>query len=124
MAYQPLGKFGSALDELLYTLACHWDWAQDHDGNTQDFGCYAWKMGLERGEELSDWNLAMLTQEAERIDAEDTTLPDSIYGYWIVSEDGQGFVSVSQFETDQELEDAWEAYQDSYNQWAEESGDE
>ena len=119
MAYVALGKFSTAREDLLYTLACHWDWAQDHDGDTEGYGAYAWKMSIERSDPLSDWNMAMLTQECERIDAEDATLLDSIYGYWVVSLDSRGFVRVEELPDEDQLENLWTAFKEDYERWVE-----
>lgn len=125
MAYIALGKFSSARDELLYILACDWDWAQDHDGDTEGFGAYAWRMTLDREiDALSDWNLAMIAEECERLDSEDATLADSIYGHWVISTDSQGFVRVEQMPDEEQLEALWTAFKDSYERWAEGQEDE
>lgn len=117
MAYVPLGKFDSALHELLYTLACHWDWADDHDGNVDGFGAYAWAMTVER-EELHGQQIAEVAEEAARIDPDDATLADSIYGHWVVSTDSQGFVRVESMPDQEQLDALWQAFTDSYSRWA------
>lgn len=122
MTYTPLGKFDSALHELLYTLTASWDWAQDHDGDTEGYGVYQWRMSLER-EDLHDGQLAELAEEAGGIDPDDTDLPNQVFGNWIVSTTSQGFVYVSKFESEELLEHAWELFQHAYGEWAEANPD-
>ena len=122
MTYVSLGKFDNALHELLYTLTCSWDWGHDHDGNVDGFGAYAWPLKLER-EDLHEGQLAELADEAKRIDPDDTELPNQVFGYWLVSTDERGFVYVTKFDEEWQLDTAWEAFKDSYSQWAEENED-
>lgn len=120
MTYVPLGKFDCALHDLLYTLTASFDWAADHEGQTEDFGCYAWVMTLDR-ESMTDENLADVAREAALVDPDDATLVDAVYGHWIVSTDSQGFVYVTEFPDEEQLDTAWQAFKDSYAQWAEEN---
>lgn len=122
MTYVPLGKFDSALHELLYTLAASWDWVEDHDGNVEGFGAYAWPMTVDR-ESLSDEQLTELTDEAKKIDPDDTELPNQVFGHWMISTDERGFVYVTKFDEEWQLDTAWEAFKDSYSRWAEENED-
>lgn len=121
MTYVPLGKFDSALHELLYSLACHMDWAQDHDGTVDGFGFYQWRMTIEG--ELSPQELEDVKRECERIDADDTELPTQIFGNWIVTTDERGFVYCTAFETEEELDAAWQRFETAYAEWCEEDSD-
>lgn len=120
MTYVPLGKFSSALDEMLYTLAASWDWVEDHDGDTEGFGAYAWPMSLDR-ESLTDEQLAEVAELATQIDPDDAELPNQIYGHWMISTNSQGFVYVEKMRDEDELDALWTAFKDSFDRWSEEN---
>jgi hypothetical protein len=117
MAYSPLGKFSSAQEELLYTLAASEQWAEEETGNSTDWSLYGWAISIEAGSLDSD-NLETVQRWAGDIDSEDGELVSSIYGHWIVWENSSGMVSVSKFETEEELSAAWTQFESDYSDWA------
>lgn len=122
MTYQRLGRFDSALDEVLYYLASSEDWAADHEGHQEDFGAYAWVMTIEpplEGEEL-----ATVQRLADEADPDDPTTVDEVVGYWVVSVNSQGFVHTEKMPDEEQLDNLWTAYKESYERWAEQQEEE
>lgn len=117
MAYSPLGKFSTALEELLYTLANSEQWAEEETGNNSDWNLYGWTISIE-ADSLDSGNLETVQRWAGEIDSEDGELVSGIYGHWIVWENSSGFVSVSKFETEEELSAAWTEFVSRYEDWA------
>lgn len=120
--YKRLGRFDSALDEVLYYLASSEDWAADHDGNQEDFGAYAWCMTIDgplEGEELET-----VKRLAEEANPGHPISPELVHGHWVVSMGSQGFVSVEKLPDEEELEHAWSAFKGQYERWAEANPDE
>lgn len=89
------GKFQSDRDELLFTI-CADGWA--NESYTVGEG-ESWIARIsnppEEIEELKD----AFAEEAARIGA---TALDGIQGFFVVVEDGQGFVNVAEYETEEE----------------------
>lgn len=123
MTYQRLGRFDSALDEVLYYLASSEDWAQDHDGNQTEFGAYAWVMTIDPDYPLEGEELAAVERLALEADPDEPPAADSVLGYWVVSVNSQGFVHVEKLRDEDELDALWTAYKDSYERWAEANPD-
>jgi hypothetical protein len=117
MAYSRLGRFDSALDEVLYYLASSEDWAADHEGHQEDFGAYAWVMTIE--EPLEGEELETVKRLASEADPDDATIVDEVIGYWVVSLNSQGFVHVEKMPDEEQLDNLWTAYKESYERWAE-----
>lgn len=117
MTYSSIGKFSSALDEVLYYLASSEDWAQDHDGNQEDFGAYAWTMTIDPPLEGED--LATVQRLAAEAEPDNPLDPATVCGYWLVSVGSQGFVSVEKLPDEDQLHNLWTAFQESYERWAE-----
>lgn len=116
MAYSPLGKFSSAQEELLYTLAASEQWADEETGNSSDWSLYGWVISIEVGS-LDAGNLETVQRWAGEIDSDDTELADSIYGHWIIWENSSGMVSVSKFETEEQLSEAWTQFVSEFEEW-------
>jgi hypothetical protein len=120
--YQRLGRFDSALDEVLYYLASSEDWAADHDGNQTEWGAYAWCMTIEgplEGEELET-----VKRLAEEANPGHPIHPELVYGHWVVSVGSLGFVSVEKLPNEEELDNLWTAFKESYERWATENPEE
>jgi len=122
MTYHRLGKFDSARDELLYDLLVSNDWADVHEGHTEDFGAYAWACTIEAP--LTQDELVLVAGLAAQIDPDDTELPNSIFGHWVVSTGSQGFVHVEKMNSKDDLDALWTAYIASYERWAESQDEE
>lgn len=116
MAYVALGKFSSALEELIFTLANYEQWAEESDGNSTDWDLYFWALSIEPGS-LDAPALATVDRLAAEIDAEDASLPESVYGHWLAMENSQGFATVEKFETEQELSEAYSRLQEAFEAW-------
>lgn len=116
MAYSPLGKFSTALEELLYTLAASEQWAEEETGNNSDWELYGWAISIE-ADSLDSGNLETVQRWAAEIDSEDEELVSGIYGHWIIWEGSSGMVSVSKFETEEELSAAWTEFVSQYEEW-------
>lgn len=124
MTYQRLGRFDSALDEVLYYLASSEDWAADHEGHQEDFGAYAWVMTIDPAYPLEGEELATVQRLAAEADPDDATVPGAVYGYWVVSVNSLGFVHVEKLQDEDALDALWTAYKDSYERWAESQDEE
>jgi len=120
--YRRLGRFDSALDEVLYYLASSEDWAADHDGDQSDFGAYAWCMTIE--EPLEGEELATVQRLAEEANPGHPIAPELVYGHWVVSVGSLGFVHVEKLPDEEQLDNLWTAFKESYERWAEENPDE
>lgn len=116
MTYSRLGRFDSALDEVLYYLASSEDWAGDHDGDQENFGAYAWVMTIDpplEGDELE--TVKRLAAEA---DPDDSTTVDAVIGHWVISVNSQGFVHAEKLQDEDALDALWTAYKDSFERWS------
>jgi hypothetical protein len=116
MTYHRLGKFDSALDELIFDLATWNEWATESEGHTEDFGVYRWVMTIEGP--LNHDELVLVAGLAAQIDADDNELTTQIFGRWIVSEYSGGSVTVSKYETEAHHDAAWAECQQAYEAWA------
>ena len=116
MTYTPLGKFSTAAEELIFTLAFCDQWADEEGGNSGDYGLYFMAMSIEPGS-LSDEALQTVDRLAMKIDADDSNLPGSVYGHWLVTEDSQGFARVVAMESAQALTAAFTELQDEFYAW-------
>jgi hypothetical protein len=116
MAYTALGKFSSALEELIFTLAAYEQWAEQEDGNSTDWNLYFWSLTLEPGS-LDTPALATVQRLAAEIDSEDEALPGSVYGHWLAMENSQGFATVQKFDSAEALAAAYAQLQAAYEAW-------
>ena len=115
--YSPLGKFSTAQEELLYTLAASEQWAEEETGNSTDWSLYGWVISIEAGS-LTPENLETVQRWAADIDSEDSELVNSIYGHWTIFESSSGMVYITQHATEQELSAAWADFVSDYEDWA------
>lgn len=122
MAYQRLGKFDSARDELLYDLLATNEWADEHEGHQEDFGAYAWACTILKP--ISPQDEALIHHLAKQIDADDAELPNQVYGHWVVSVNSQGFVHVEKMNSKDDLDALWTAYMASFERWSEQQEEE
>jgi hypothetical protein len=115
MAYIALGKFSSALEELIFTLANYEQWADEHNGNSTDWDLYFWALAILKPIDIS--SEATIRKLARQIDPEDGALPDSVYGYWLAMENSQGFATVQKFDSAEALDAAFQELQAAYEAW-------
>jgi hypothetical protein len=116
MAYIALGKFSSALEELIFTLANYEQWADESDGNSTDWSLYFWALII-RLPDLRPEELATVKRLAADIDPEDTELWSRVSGFWLVTEDSQGFAGVQDMESPEALDRAYAELQAAYAAW-------
>lgn len=115
MAYTALGKFSSALEELIFTLANYEQWAEQEDGNSTEWDLYFWALTILKP--LHPEAEATIRRLAAEIDGEDAELVESVYGHWLAMENSQGFATVQKFESEQELQEAFQQLQAAYAAW-------
>ena len=121
--YHPLGKYSSARDDILHYL-CINGWDTGEFGNVSDYGAYAWQITNEQAEVhrknseinsvLADW----FKDNPEVTDSDE--LRAELEGWFIVWENGQGFVNVQSFDSEADLLETWHAEVTRYADWSEE----
>jgi hypothetical protein len=116
MGYIALGKFSSALEELLFTLANYEQWSEEHGGNSVDWQLYFWALVI-RLPDLRPEELETVKRLAADIDPDDTELWTRVSGFWLVTENSQGFANVQDMESPEALDRAYEELQAAYEAW-------
>jgi hypothetical protein len=116
VAYLGLGKFSSALEELIFTLASSEQWAEHEDGNSTDWDLYFWTLPI-RLPDLQPVELQTVQRLATEIDPEDTELWTRVSGFWLVTENSQGFAGVTDLESPEALDRAYAELQAAYAAW-------
>lgn len=122
MAYVALGKFSSALDELIFTLANYEQWAEEHNGNSTDWDLYFWALTI-RLPDLTAAELETVKRLATEIDPEETELWTRVSGFWLVTENSQGFAGVQDMESPDALDAAFQQLQAAYEAWDSQDAD-
>lgn len=116
MAYAGLGKFSSALEELIFTLANSEQWAEQEDGNSTEWDLYFWSLTI-RLQDLQAEELETVKRLATEIDPEDTELWTRVAGFWLVTENSQGFAGVQDMESPDALDAAFQQLQAAFEAW-------
>lgn len=116
MAYIALGKFSSALEELIFTLANYEQWSEEHGGDSVDWQLYFWALVI-RLPDLRPEELETVKRLAADIDPDDTELWTRVSGFWLVTENSQGFANVQDMESPEALDRAYEELQAAYEAW-------
>jgi hypothetical protein len=117
----PLGKYSSARDSLLHFLvSVEWD-DGDSFGDVSEWGNYIWKI-TNTPEDVAKVNTefnsvieAWLSENTEVTDSQ--ALRDEIVGFFIVSTNGQGFISVEKFSTARQRDIQFALYLQSYEEF-------
>lgn len=100
-----MAKFGTDVDEVLYTASL--DGGPDEEvGDVQDFGWY----GLLRFKAEPDGSVREFDDYAVELELSPDEIAEDLRGHagGIIYEDSQGFVDVTLFKTEGELEKAWD----------------
>jgi len=103
--YSGVGKFSSALDELLYAAVLE-GWAGEEAGDVSEQGYhydFIPLMGIESVRELE----LNLKEQFEQLSEEEKQMLEDAHGA-IVEENDQGFVAVELFDSRKEAEEKWE----------------
>jgi len=120
-----IGKFDSYRDSALHFL-CSSDWGNESFGDVSTYGVYIWRisntleevhtLNTEINSVLEDWEQA----NPELLGVLECSLEDfrkTLVGHFLVSENGQGQVTVREFNTEKRLLGAFDAMHEHFNTW-------
>jgi hypothetical protein len=117
-----LGKFSSARDSILEYL-CNNGWANDSFGDVEASTGYVYRISnttSEVNKQNGEFNSVMGDWfEANPEVRDSVALRQELVGHFLVTEDSQGFVRVTQFDTEQELERVYRVEEDAFSKWNE-----
>lgn len=125
--YMPLGKFGSARDDILHFL-CTSDWAEDSTGNSMDWHAYAWRISNDVND-VAETNTEFnsIIGEWFEMNSEVTDSPElraELVGHFLVVQYPGGHVGVAQYETQAALAEDFDKIEHDYAAWdADENGE-
>lgn len=88
------GKYASPRDEALHLL-CTLEWANESTGNVEAPTGYVWRITITEAE------LSEITGVLEGEPVEPGVDPASLVGAWLITEDSQGFVTATDWSTDE-----------------------
>lgn len=119
--YMPLGKYSSARDDILHWM-CMAEWANESSGNSESPTGYFWRISNTRedvAQANNEFNSLIDGWFEENQEVTDSPeLRSQLVGFFIVSTVSSGFVYVSQYDTERELLEAYEALEADYSEWA------
>jgi hypothetical protein len=114
-----LGKYSSDKDNILHFMATS-DWANDSFGNVEAPTGYVWRMtNTVEDVQLSNTELtSLIGEQLQAYSIEDgQQFRSSLVGNFLIAEDSQGFVSVTEYPTAALLEQAYDSLQAIYEDW-------
>lgn len=118
----PSRKYDSFRDSALHFL-CNADWGNESDGNANAYGVYFTRISL-------DWNdvwpenteFESLIEQWDEVTSGAVIINETflmtLVGHWLVSEDGQGFVHVRGFDTEEQVKARFDAFAQHYAEWS------
>lgn len=118
------GKYASLRDEVLHLL-CEWEWGNESGGNVEAPTGFFWRITITPEElpEITDL-LMSATDELAILDTLRGLDKSTLVGAWIVVEDSDGFVTVTDWRTDEpvrEFDDRarvrFEGLQRAFTEW-------
>lgn len=121
-----LGKYSSDRDNILHFL-CSSDWANQSFGDVEAPTGYIYRISNEAADvQLSNTEITSLIEDQlQAYDIDDTEeFRASLVGHFLVAEDSNGFVSVTEYPTEELLLQAYSSLEDIYGQWADQDNEE
>lgn len=109
-SYGP-GKFDDIIDSYVYALSAE-GWDQDSVGDVTEVGVYLGRLHL--GDEAAKRIVEIAAEQKDEITSEELEFIRSSYGA-IYSENDQGFVSVSYYDTKEDYDADWKEAEDEVN---------
>lgn len=106
------GKFRSARDEVLYQISLE-GWANESNGDVESPTGYFSRITI-TPEELREVTEAF----SDTIEELGFKLTGSLVGFFLLTEDGQGFVEVDEFPDETALTQAYREREAEYLEWA------
>jgi hypothetical protein len=120
------GKYNSLRDSALHYM-CINGWSTGEFGDVQDFGAYVWRVD-NKAEDVQIGNTEFWSMLREwwgaNGDPNIVEIRDSLVGHFIVLESDQGFVSVIDYNTEEELVERYNPLLNQYTEWREKFEDE
>lgn len=113
------GKFDSPRDDLFWFMTLE-GWATDTDGSVE-FGRWFGKLS-NTAEDVSvdngEFNSLVDQWEPDAVENyHSKEFRASLVGHFLVSEDGQGFVTVTEFDTELERDAVYNQWSGEYSEW-------
>lgn len=121
-----LGKYSSDRDNILHFL-CSSDWANESFGDVEAPTGYVYRITNQTADvQLSNTEItSVIEDQLQAYDIEDTEdFRKSLVGHFLVAEDSNGLVSVSEYQTEELLQQAYSSLEDIYGQWADQDNEE
>jgi hypothetical protein len=115
-----LGKFSSARDSILEYL-CNNGWANESFGDVEAPTGYVYRISNTLEEvHIPNTEVTSLLGDWFEENPEVTDSPElraELVGHFLVTENSQGFVNVTAFETEKDLLSVFQSLEDEYNEW-------
>jgi hypothetical protein len=114
-----LGKYSTDRDNILHYMATS-DWANDSFGNVEAPTGYVWRISNDAAEvQVSNTELTSLIEDQLKVySIEDgPEFRSSLAGHFLIAEDSNGFVSVSEYPTAELLQQAYDSLEGIYSEW-------
>jgi hypothetical protein len=114
-----LGKYGTDRDNILHYMATS-DWANDSFGDVEAPTGYVWRISNTLSEvQVSNTELTSLIEDQlEAYNIEDgPAFRASLVGHFVIEEDSNGFVSVTEFESEAVMLEEFENWRKVFEEW-------
>jgi len=116
-----LGKYSSARDSILHFL-CTSEWSNDSFGDVEAPTGYVWKISNDPADvHIPNTEITSVLEEWFIANPEVTDSPElraELVGHFLVTEDSQGFIGVTEYPTANLLAVAYESLEGIFSEWA------